>query len=156
MSNCSGNTVGCGDPAGQQAAAENPLLSIAAVAQMFKISPLRLRFFEWRGLIRRRRADNALVYSWSDCERIALLIKARKAGLVVHEIAAVLRAMDDRTPASVANDGRMQCLALIHALEGRKKATTEMLAELYRVDWELAERLGVEGSLDGGVSVDSV
>jgi DNA-binding transcriptional MerR regulator len=156
MSNNSGNCAACGDPASQQVAAENPILSIAAVAQMFKISPLRLRFFEWRGLIRRRRDGDAWVYSWSDCERIALLMKARKAGLVVHEIAAVLRAMDDDTPNAVANDGRMQCLALIHALEGRKKAASEMLAELYRVDWELAERLGVEGSLDGGASVDSV
>lgn len=156
MSNNSGNSAACGDPAGQQGAAENPVLSIAVIAQMFKISPLRLRFFEWRGLIRRRRDGNAWVYSWSDCEKVALLMKARKAGLAVHEIAAVLRAMDDRTPKSAANDGRMQCLALIHGLEGRKKAIGDILAELYRIDWELAERLGVEGSLDGGVSVDSL
>ena len=45
------------------------------------MSPLALRLFELRGLIRRRRAGHDWVYSWSDCERIALLVKARKAGL---------------------------------------------------------------------------
>jgi hypothetical protein len=47
-------------------------------------------------------------------------------------------------------------LSLIHTLEGRKKAVAEVLAELYRVDWELSDRLGIEGSLDNGASVENL
>lgn len=156
MSNGNGNAAGCGDAAGQPAAAENHILSIGVVARMFKISSLALRVYELRGLIRRRRTGNAWVFSWSDCERIALLVKARKAGVAVHDLAAVLRAMDEQAPNPVADDGRLQCLSLIHALESRKKNIGDVLEELYRVDWELSERLGVEGSLDNGASVDSI
>jgi DNA-binding transcriptional MerR regulator len=155
MLNCNGNTGGCGELTGQPAA-ENQNLSITAVARMFKISSLALRVFEWRGFIRRTRVGDAWVYRWSDCERIALLVKARKAGVPVHELATVLRAMDDQSSNPIVDDGRLQCLSLIHTLEGRKKAIGDVLAELYRVDWELSDRLGVEGSLDNGASVENL
>jgi len=163
MSNGNGNAGGCktaaaggADAAELAAAPESHILTLAVVARMFKISPLALRLFELRGLVRRQRAGNAWVFSWSDCERIALLVKARKAGLAVRKFAAVLRAMDEQAPNAVADDGRLQCLSLIHALEARKKAIHDVLDELYRIDWELSERLGVEGTLDNGASVDSL
>jgi hypothetical protein len=40
--------------------------------------------------------------------------------------------------------GRRQCLALIHALEAHQASIGNVLAELHRIDWELAERLGVK------------
>ena len=161
MSNDNGNTADC-EPAtaahgsAQPDTAKNHILSLAVVARMFKIPPLALRLFELRGLIRRHLAGNVWVYSWSDCERIALLVKARKAGLTVRDLAAVLKAMDEEAPNPVADDGRLQCLALIHKLESRKKSIGNALDELYRIDWELSERLGVEGSLDKGASFDTV
>ena len=103
MSNGNGNTADC-EPAtaahdsARPETAKNHILSLAVVAQMFKIPPLALRLFELRGLIRRHAAGNTWVYSWSDCERIALLVKARKAGLAVRDLAAVLKAMDGRRP----------------------------------------------------------
>ena len=161
MSNGNGNTADC-EPAtaahdsARPETAKNHILSLAVVAQMFKIPPLALRLFELRGLIRRHAAGNTWVYSWSDCERIALLVKARKAGLAVRDLAAVLKAMDEAAPNPVADEGRRQCLALIHKLESRKKFIGNALDELYRIDWELSERLGVEGSLDKGASFDTV
>ena len=120
---------------------------------MFKISPLALRLFELRGLIRRHRAGNMRLFSWFDCERIALLVKARKAGLAVREFAAVLRAMDEQASDKVAEAGRLQCLSVIHTLEIHKQSVSNLLEELYRIDWELSERLGVEGCLENGESV---
>ena len=103
MSNDNGNAVGCKaaaadgtDTAELAAAPDSNILTIAVVARMFKISRLALRLYELRGLIRRHRSGNLRVFSWFDCERIALLVKARKAGLAVRELAAVLRAMDER------------------------------------------------------------
>lgn len=156
MSNGNRNAAGCADAAAATPVPESHILTIGVVARMFKISPFALRLFELRGLIRRHRTGNIRVFSWFNCERIALLVKARNAGLAVREFAAVLRAMDEHAPDTVADGGRLQCLALIHALENRKQAIGTALAELYRIDWELSERLGIEGSLDNGSSVDTL
>ena len=100
MSNSNGNAAGCETAAvGSTNSAlvpESHILTLGVVARMFKISALALRLYELRALIRRERHGDAWVYSWSDCERIAMVVKARKAGVAVREFAAVLRAMDER------------------------------------------------------------
>jgi DNA-binding transcriptional MerR regulator len=131
-----------GGDGGPSAAAQDHILSIEEVARMFGISPRLLRLYELRGLIRRKRAGRVRVYSWVDCERIALLIKARNAGLTLGAFAPVIKAMDDEAPRQTAQVGRRKCLALIHALEDQQKRIGDVLGELYRVDWELSERLG--------------
>ena len=134
------------------AAAHSHVLSIDVVARMFKISTLTLRFYEWRGLIRRKRAGRDRVFSWADCERIALLVKARKAGIAVGNFVRVIKAMDNETPKQAADTGRAQCIALIHALESHKQSIGNVLSELYRIDWELAERLGVSEARRNGAT----
>jgi hypothetical protein len=44
----------------------------------------------------------------------------------------------------MADRGRRECLALIQELENRQHAIGNVLGELHRIDWELAERLGVK------------
>ena len=121
-------------------------LSIRDVAQMFKVSPLTLRLYELRGLIRRERAGRKWVYSWSDCERIALIVKARQAGLRFRDLKLVIIAMGKQSRLAAAEAGRLQSIALIHQLESRQQAVGNVLAELYRIDWELSDRLGVKDS----------
>jgi DNA-binding transcriptional MerR regulator len=127
-------------------------LSIKNVAQMFKISSLSLRLYELRGLIRRERAGRTWVYSWSDCERIALIVKARQAGLRIRELKPVIVAMSKQSQLSVADAGRLQTIRLIQQLEGRQQAIGKVLGELYRIDWELSDCLGVKdsGGTDAG------
>ena len=143
-----GISAGCeavdtgGGAANKTVGSEDHVLTIDVVARMFKMSTLALRILELRGLVRRRRVGRSWIYSWFDCERIALLVKTRKAGLAVRDIALVLRAMDVSATAAAADDGRLQCLSLIHKLEDRKQALGSVLGELYRIDWELAERVG--------------
>jgi DNA-binding transcriptional MerR regulator len=151
-----GSETAAADSTDSSLVPESHILTLGVVARMFKISALALRFYELRALIRRERLGDAWVYSWSDCERIAMLVKARKVGVAVREFAAVLSAIDERASNPVANSGRQQCLSLIRALESRKKFINDLLDELYRVDWELSDRLGVEGTLDKGVSFESV
>jgi hypothetical protein len=43
----------------------------------------------------------------------------------------------------VAERGRLDCLALLHALESRQQTIGNVLGELNRIDWELSERLGL-------------
>jgi DNA-binding transcriptional MerR regulator len=117
-------------------------LTLGVVAQMFKISPLLLRWYELGGLVRRRRAGNRRTFSWTDCERIALIVKARDAGLSVGALKAVIRPMSPNAPRAVTQSGRRACLALIQALERRQRALGNVLAELYRIDREFGEHLG--------------
>ncbi len=151
MSNEARNAAHSGAAAAEQsAAAQRHVLSIDVVSRMFKISTLTLRFYELRGLIRRKRAGNERVYSWSDCERIALLVKARNAAIPVGDLMRVIKAMDDQAPRQAADVGRRECVSLIHELESRQHAIGNVLGELYRIDWELAERLGVKQDSHNG------
>jgi len=152
MSDCSRNAApleavdgGCADAANSDSS-KSDLLTLPVVAQMFRISPLVLRWYELAGLVRRRRRGNSRTFSWTDCERIALIVKARAAGLRVGDVNAVIRAMDQSAPRAAAERGRRQCLALIQALEARQRANGNVLAELYRIDRELGEHLGARDS----------
>ncbi len=140
----------CGDTAEALAFTQSHILSIHEVARMFGISTLTLRLYELLGLIRRKRAGRERVYSWVDCERIALLIKARKAGLALARLVPVIKAMDDGARRRAANAGRQKCLSLIHALEIDQRHRHDVLGELYRIDWELAERLGASDARHDG------
>ena len=58
------------------------MLSIENVARMFGVSKLSLRYYEFRGLIRRMHSLGGVpVFGWADCERLAFIIKCRKAGI---------------------------------------------------------------------------
>ena len=153
MPKCAQNTAGRGpfgnsggDFAGRTETAEKHSLTIGAVAQMFKVSTLSLRLFELRRMIRRERIGNERVYSWADCERIAVVVKARKAGLATGDLGPMLRAMNVRASVPVTEAGRLKCLALIRSLETQQQAIGNVLGELYRIDWELSDRLGVKDS----------
>lgn len=120
------------------------VLTIGVVARMFGISRLALRLYEWRGLIARHKAGCDHVYSWSDCERIALIVKTRAAGLRVGDFDQVIAAMDAQSAVTATETGRRSCFKLIDELEVRQRALGRVLSELYRIDWELSERLGLE------------
>ena len=146
MTNHQGNRTG-GTAAGANSAAVNEtaaekdrILTIDTVAKMFRTSTLTLRLLELRGVVRRRCVDGNLVFNWSDCERISLLVTARKAGFADGDVAAVLNAMTDEESPSVIDAGRMKCLSLIRLIEGRQTVLGAALAELYRIDWELSNR----------------
>ena len=158
MSNGTGNAAGCeaavaapGDTTDLPERAETTALTINSVARMFKIPVFTLRYYELRGLVRRHWSGGERIYSWSQCERIALIVKARRAGLALRDLQPVLVAMDEQAARSVAESGRLQCLSLINILEDQQQAVGNVLGELYRIDWELSARLGVKDS--GGTGI---
>ena len=107
------------------------MLSIGNVATMFGVSQFALLYYEWRGLIARRSSlDGQKVYGWGDCERLAFIIKARRAGLPLRGIIAVIEAVDEEISATVFRLGQETCMELVGRLEGRRKALDEALAEL--------------------------
>jgi DNA-binding transcriptional MerR regulator len=110
------------------------VLSLRNVSEMFVVSQLKLRYYELRGLIRRGYVQEGVpVYGWADCERIAFIIKCRKAGLTLRDISAILDATDDEVAPENFKAGQEVCMALVERLERRRKVVDDALAELSHV-----------------------
>jgi DNA-binding transcriptional MerR regulator len=107
------------------------VLSLANVARMFRVPQVTLRYYEFRGLIKRRHTLGGVrVYGWADCERLVFIIKCRKAGLTLGEIVSILEGADDDASPLQFKTGQETCLALMEQLEERRRVVDEALAEL--------------------------
>jgi len=110
------------------------VLSLENVARMFGVSKLSLRYYEFRGLIRRMHSLGGVpVFSWADCERLAFIIKCRKAGVKLSDIVTIIDATDDDASPLAFKTGQENCMALVEQLEQRRRVIDEALAELSHV-----------------------
>ena len=110
------------------------VLSLENVARMFGVSKLSLRYYEFRGLIRRAHSLGGVpVFSWADCERLAFIIKCRKAGVKLSDIVTIIDATDDDASPLAFKTGQENCMALVERLERRRRVIDEALAELSHV-----------------------
>ena len=110
------------------------VLSLENVARMFGVSKLSLRYYEFRGLIRRMHSLGGVpVFSWADCERLAFIIKCRKAGVKLSDIVTIIDATDDDASPLAFKTGQENCMALVERLERRRRVIDEALAELSHV-----------------------
>jgi DNA-binding transcriptional MerR regulator len=108
---------------------QDTILSIGNVARMFGVERLTLRYYEARGLIKRRnRVGRVRVYTWADCDRIGFITKARQAGLKLGAIVPLVRIAADAH--GDHERGRKMCTELIDRLARRRRAIDEGLAEL--------------------------
>ena len=124
------------DTHGDEAAAPQSAatLSIENVAQMFDVSPWTLRYYELRGAIaRRQRIGRTRVYSWADCDRIAFIVKCRRAGVGLADIAPIMRAVDDEPSTETIRLNQQRCDTLIQSLEQPRKVFDEALGELTQI-----------------------
>jgi DNA-binding transcriptional MerR regulator len=130
--------------------AQERVLSIGNVARMFGVTRLALRYYEFRGLIRRRQVmEGQRVYGWADCDRIAFIIKCRRAGVPLRELIAIISASDEDATPEAVKQGQERCMALVDRLERKRKHFDEALAELNHVYTLLTSRLlGPDGSDD--------
>lgn len=118
------------------------ILSLENVAEMLGVSRLRLRYYEFRRLVRRRQLHGGvLVYSAADCERIAFITKCRKAGLTLADIVVIIEATDDDVTPLIFKAGQETCMELVERLERRRKVLDDALAELSHVYAVLTARL---------------
>jgi len=129
--------------------APDETLTIANVARMFDVSRLTLRYYERRGLIKRRhRIGRLRVYTWADCNRIAFVIKCRRVGLGLGEIAPLLKATAVDASAESVRGGRAKCLELIDRLDQRRRPLREALAELRHLNTLLSTKLNESDESD--------
>ena len=111
--------------------ATETVLSLENVARMFSVSRLTLRYYEFRGLIKRRhRIGQVPVYGWADCDRIAFIIKCRRVGLSLGQVAPIIAAVDHEDDTIIHKRGQEACVRLVTDLERRRKTLDEALAEL--------------------------
>jgi DNA-binding transcriptional MerR regulator len=146
MSNCkrepAAEVVWVDDMENGRAAPSERVLSIENVAKMFGVSKLRLRYYEFRGLIRRLHSqDGVQVFGWADCERLAFIIKCRKAGVKLSDLITIIDATDDDASPLAFKTGQENCMALVERLEQRRRVIDEALAELSHVYALLTTRL---------------
>ena len=110
------------------------VLSLENVARMFGVSKFSLRYYELRGLIRRTHSlDGVRVFGWADCERLAFIIKCRKAGVKLSDVVTIIDATDDDASPLAFKTGQENCMALVERLEQRRRVIDEALAELSHV-----------------------
>jgi DNA-binding transcriptional MerR regulator len=118
------------------------VLSLENVARMFGVSKFSLRYYELRGLIRRTHSlDGVPVFSWADCERLAFIIKCRKAGVKLSDVITIIDATDDDASPLAFKTGQESCMALVERLERRRRVIDEALAELRHVHALLTTKL---------------
>jgi DNA-binding transcriptional MerR regulator len=114
------------DPPGSET-----ILSIDNVGRMFNVSRLVLGYYEFRGLIKRRHLIGRIrVYGWADCDRLAFIIKCRRIGLSLSEIAPIVAAVNHEDDIVIHKRGQESCMRLVTRLERRRKLLDDALAEL--------------------------
>lgn len=124
------------------------VLSLGNVARMFGVSKLVLRFYELRGLIKRGHSlHGKRVYGWADCERLAFIIKCRRAGVVLSDIVTIIQASEDDVSPLQFRTGQGICTKLMDRLERRKRVVDEALGELRHVHALLTNKLVGDGKL---------
>jgi DNA-binding transcriptional MerR regulator len=131
---------------GRAALPSQEILSIENVAKMFGVSQLTLRYYEFRGLIHRRHHQNGVrVYGWADCERLAFVIKCRKADLLLSDIIRIIEAADEDVSPLEFKTGQEACMAMVERLEQRRRVLGDALSELSHMHALLTGRLLGEG-----------
>ncbi|NWG45263.1 MAG: MerR family DNA-binding transcriptional regulator [Alphaproteobacteria bacterium] len=119
--------------------------TISQLAAEFGVTPRALRFYEDRGLLAPARRGQARLYSRRDRARLALILRGKRVGFSLTEIAEMLNLYD-------LEDGQETQLrtalgkfrAQIAALEAQRRDIEESIAELHRacdfIETSLSER----------------
>jgi DNA-binding transcriptional MerR regulator len=122
-----GNSAGC---AGDHDNAELPL-TIAEVAREFGITPRALRFYENKRLLAPQREGAVRLYGRRDYDRLALIVRGRRLGFTLAEIAELLGNRDGDPHALHLT--RAKCVEQIKLLERRKREIEAAVTELRQI-----------------------
>jgi DNA-binding transcriptional MerR regulator len=128
--------------AGAEPLAEGEALTISQMAAKFGVTPRTLRFYESKGLLSPAREGRGRIYTRTDQQHIALILKGRKLGFTISEIVQMIAAEDGRASTQALKMTREKCLEQIAHLERQVKETTEALTELRRMHMTLSRSAG--------------
>jgi DNA-binding transcriptional MerR regulator len=106
-----------------------PTFAIGEIAREFGVTFRALRFYESRGLLTPLRAGTARRYRQADRERLALILRGKKLGFTLDQIACMIRGKADGMSGDLDLD-RRRCAEQIDLLEAKKRQIESALAEL--------------------------
>ncbi len=112
--------------------ADSPALTISQVAERLGMTQRALRFYESRGLVAPRREGQMRHYDAWDLERLALILKAKKLGFTLGEIAQMVQAGEGASAHSLKLS-RTRCIEQIDLLERQVQEAEDALNELRRI-----------------------
>ena len=118
-----------------------PSLTISQVAEKLGMTQRALRFYESRGLVAPRREGQMRCYDSWDVDRLALILKAKKLGFTLGEIAQMVQASEG-TSAHALKLSRTKCAEQIGLLEQQVRDAEDALNELRRIHTMLSGGVG--------------
>ncbi|MGJ3259225.1 MAG: MerR family transcriptional regulator [Rhodospirillales bacterium] len=115
---------------------------IAELAREFGVTTRTVRFYEDKGLISPTREGQRRVYSARDRVRLRLIMRGKRLGLTLDEIAELID-LYDVDPSEITQ--LKQFIEVIRerktVLEGQKRDIEETLAEMNRLERQCAQLL---------------
>jgi DNA-binding transcriptional MerR regulator len=110
---------------------EEPLYSIGDLASEFAISTRAIRFYEIKGLLSPKRAGTTRVYSRRDRARLLLILRGKRLGFSLEEVAEYLN-LYDSDPHQIAQTRLLlqKVEAAIADLELKQQDIEKTLSEL--------------------------
>ena len=116
----------------ESVAEDAPLLSISEVATRLGLTPRALRFYEGRGLVAPARHGRARYYRARDIDRLSLVVKAKKLGFTLTEIAEMVQAGEGASTGSLRLT-REKCVEQIAVMQRQLHESEAALQELQRI-----------------------
>jgi DNA-binding transcriptional MerR regulator len=100
------------------------------MCERFKLPARTLRFYASKGLLAPTRSGRERLYGPLDQRHLALILKGRRLGFTLDEIAQMIALREGGGPASVRSALQQKCFDRIQQLESRMQKLAENLAEL--------------------------
>jgi DNA-binding transcriptional MerR regulator len=123
-------------------AAEHVEFSIRELCRQFDVTPRTLRFYEDQGLLEPRRRGQTRLYSAKDRVRLGLILRGKRLGFSLAQIAELIALYDRRDGGTVQLQHSIKAVEdRIADLEAQRHALDEVLSELREVRAGMAARL---------------
>jgi len=110
--------------------ADNAEITTRQMCERFNLPARTLRFYASKGLLAPTRSGRERLYSPLDQLHLTLILKGRRLGFTLDEIAQMIALREGRGSASVRSGLQQKCVDRIQQMEGRIRRLAETLAEL--------------------------
>ncbi len=123
-------------------AERNRVYGVTELAAEFDLTPQALRFYEEKGLLAPQRAGGRRVFTYRDRARLILILKFRRVGFSLDQIADYLaHYRSGRPSAGQYRDGLGKIRARLGELERMQAEIAEIVGELKAMEADAERRL---------------
>ncbi|KAA0591954.1 DNA-binding transcriptional MerR regulator [Azospirillum lipoferum] len=123
-------------------AERNRVYGVTELAAEFGLTPQALRYYEEKGLLAPQRAGGRRVFTYRDRARLMLILKFRRVGFSLEQIAEYLaHYRSGRPSAGQYHDGLRKIRARLIELERMQSEIAEVILELKAMEADAERRL---------------